>query len=86
MWVRIDSQGRDLRGEIKAQGEELRDEIKAQGRDLRGEIKAQGEELRGEILSLHHEMLALHRTMSRIGWSAAVSLVAAVIGLLITHL
>ena len=42
---RIDIQGKELNGAIKAQGGELRQEIKVQGDELRQEIKAQGERL-----------------------------------------
>jgi gas vesicle protein len=89
----IKQQGAELRGEIKAQGDELRGEIKAQGDELRGEIKGLGDEMsehhadtQEQFGRVHDDVIALHRMLSRIGWSAAFALVAATVGLLITNL
>jgi uncharacterized protein YukE len=87
----------DLRAEIKAQGKELRGEMAGMEARLRAQASEHyvrtGEELakmRGESHSdkqqLLAEMQALQRTLVQIGWTGAIALIAALAGVLISHL
>lgn len=96
----IKAQGQDLRSEIKAQGKELRGEMAGLEARLRSQASEHyartGEAFAGireELVKLHDnhqqlhtEMYALHRTISRLGWSVAGTLVAAIVGMLLTQL
>lgn len=92
----VKAQGEELRGKIKEQGNELRAEIAAAQAGLRQEIagvearvrtQASGyhAETQEDMRQLRGEMIALHRTLSRIGWSAGFAMVAAMISLLISY-
>ena len=57
--IRIDAQGKVLRGRIDAQGEDLRERIDAQGKVLRERIDAQGKETGEQISQLRERMAKL---------------------------
>jgi hypothetical protein len=93
----IKGQGEELRGEIKGLGKELRDEMAGMEARLRAQASEHyvrtGEEfgkLRQEMRNDRQQLLgetqALQRTIIQIGWTGAITLIAAVAGMLIAQL
>lgn len=97
---RVDREMKELRAEIKSQAKELRGEMAGVERRLRAQSSEHyvktGEEftkVREELATLHRnnqqvlaEMQALRRTIIQIGWTGAITLIAAVAGVLIAQL
>jgi hypothetical protein len=90
---RVDGEIKELRGEIKGQGKELRGEmagvearLRAQANEHRAESREQFDRVHDDMGQMSAAILGLHQTMTRIAWSAAIALVAAFIGVLLTHL
>ena len=89
----IKAQRQELRGEIKGLGKELRDEMAGMEARLRAQASEHyvrtGEELakvRTDNRQLLGEMQALQRTMIQIGWTGAITLIAAAAGVLIAQI
>lgn len=93
----IKGQGVELRGEIKGLGKELRDEMAGMEARLRAqasehylrtgeEFAKVREEMHDDRRQLLGEMQALQRTIIQIGWTGAITLIAAAAGVLIAQL
>lgn len=91
------SQGRELRAGIKGQGKELRTEMAGMEARLRAqasehyvrtgeEFAKVREEMRDDKQQLVGEIEALQRTIIQIGWTGAITLIAAVVGMLVAQL
>jgi hypothetical protein len=87
------SQGRELRGEIEAQRQELRQEMAGMEARLRAQASEHfvrtGEEfgrVHDDKQQLLVEMQALQRTIIQIGWTGAITLIAAVVAALVAQL
>lgn len=83
----------ELRGEIKEQGRELRGEIagvearlRTQSNEHRAESWEQFDRVHGDMRQMNAAILGLHQTITRIGWSATITLIAAIASVLITRL
>jgi len=80
-------------GEIKEQGKELRCEIagvearlRTQASEHRAESWEQFDRVHNDMRQMSAAILGLHQTMTRIAWSAAIALLAGVIGVLLANL
>jgi chromosome segregation ATPase len=92
----IKEQGRELRGEIAGVEARLHarssehfvktEEEFGRAREEFGWVHREFGRVHEDMRQLNAAIVDLHRTMARIGWSAAIALVAAFIGMLFTNL
>jgi hypothetical protein len=90
---RVDGEIKELRAEIKDQGKELRGGIagvearlRTQVNEHRAETWEQFDRVHEDMRQINAAILGLHQTMTRIAWSAAITVLAGVIGVLLTNL
>ncbi|HEY8809001.1 MAG TPA: hypothetical protein VIM28_03165 [Solirubrobacterales bacterium] len=89
----LKGQGEELRAEVKDQGKELRGEIagvearlRTQANEHRTETWEQFDRVHEDMRQISTAILGLHQTMTRIAWSAAITVLAGVIGVLLANL
>jgi chromosome segregation ATPase len=85
--------GKELRGEIAGVETGLRQEIagvearlRTQANEHRAESWEQFDRIHEDMRQMNVAILGLHQTMTRIAWSAAIALLAGVIGVLLSSL
>ena len=89
----VKNQGKELRGEISSVDQNLRREIagvearlRTQANEHRAETWEQFDRVHEDMRQISTAILGLHQTMTRIAWSAAIALLAGVIGVLLASL
>jgi len=90
---RVEGEIKELRAEVKDQGKELRGEIagvearlRTQSNEHRAETWEQFDRVHADMRQISAAILGLHQTMTRIAWSAAFTVLAGVIGVLLANL
>jgi chromosome segregation ATPase len=90
---RVEGAMKELRAEVKDQGKELRGEIagvearlRTQANEHRAETWEQFDRVHEDMRQIGAAILGLHQTMTRIAWSAGITLLAGAVGVLLTNL